>query len=1093
LFKDFWLILAHFVDAEKQPIFISNLLPKKISFMSWKFTLYTFVLFTLSAWQLSGQSCGEFFYDSGGPNGQYQNNENQTWIFCPDNPGDLVTLSFTSVVIENCCDDLGIYNGTGLANPLNLDIQAPESFTSSAADGCLTVTWSSDFSVVNPGWVALVSCAPLPPCPNPTLLVASNVLGTSATLSWNQVGNVSAWDLEIVPAGTPSTGIPTIAGVTDNPFEWTGAESGTEYDFYVRGHCENEGEFTNWVGPVSFTTASGCGDSFFDSGGPNGQYQNNELETYVFCPDTPGDLVTLNFIFVNLETCCDNLTIYSGSGTGGPVLNPDLIAPESFTSVSADGCITVTWDSDGSVIRDGWEAIVSCAPPPPCPNPSFLEVIAATSNGGILGWSQIGNVNVWDLEIVPAGTMPTGVPTVTGVTDNPYTWTGGESGTEYDFYVRGHCENEGEFSNWVGPRSFTTIPGCGDSFFDTGGANGNYQDNEFLTYLFCPDNPGEAIIIDFSFVQLSFNDILSVFNGDGTDEPLSTNVTGPALFVSTADNGCLTVIFSSTAFTNNPGWEATITCSPCIPDPIILTPDVSVAFFNASSVNILVDLPGLDTFMIEYDTVGFTPGTGNTLMTDDSLVTINNLAEGTDFEFYVINLCPDGQATVVLGPYTFSTIYFNDVGITEVIAPTDECGLGNGEPIRVGITNFGQNPQTLFPLNYSINGVLSGVSQPVDGFFTGIVSRDSTEMFEFDLNYDFDLPGEYTIQVWTEMMGDGDVANDTFTIVVTRFAPPLFEDFEAGAIPGYITTNASIFAPFAHNNETFVLSRNLFFPAELIVDLPVLGPVQETDTLFFDFRYVEWFAGTQPTADLTATDLLSVLISVDCGETFGIAFLQSGTDHEPSVDFLTVAVPLADYAGENVQIRIAGTYGSGGADYWLDIDNINLPRCDGLGITAEITDTNPGLDDGAATVSPASGIAPFEYLWSTGETTETITDLPPGDYTVTITDRFGCSDELTVTVDVIIGTEDLVDVIGNISLAPNPTQGQSIVRADFSQSVDARIDVVNLLGQQIWQSPLLERVDKINETVDLSQVPAGIYLVRIQAAGQTKTIKLVKS
>jgi len=1061
--------------------------------MSWKFTLYTFVLFTLSAWQLSGQSCGEFFYDSGGPNGQYQNNENQTWIFCPDNPGDLVTLSFTSVVIENCCDDLGIYNGTGLANPLNLDIQAPESFTSSAADGCLTVTWSSDFSVVNPGWVALVSCAPLPPCPNPTLLVASNVLGTSATLSWNQVGNVSAWDLEIVPAGTPSTGIPTIAGVTDNPFEWTGAESGTEYDFYVRGHCENEGEFTNWVGPVSFTTASGCGDSFFDSGGPNGQYQNNELETYVFCPDTPGDLVTLNFIFVNLETCCDNLTIYSGSGTGGPVLNPDLIAPESFTSVSADGCITVTWDSDGSVIRDGWEAIVSCAPPPPCPNPSFLEVIAATSNGGILGWSQIGNVNVWDLEIVPAGTMPTGVPTVTGVTDNPYTWTGGESGTEYDFYVRGHCENEGEFSNWVGPRSFTTIPGCGDSFFDTGGANGNYQDNEFLTYLFCPDNPGEAIIIDFSFVQLSFNDILSVFNGDGTDEPLSTNVSGPALFVSTADNGCLTVIFSSTAFTNNPGWEATITCSPCIPDPIILTPDVSVAFFNASSVNILVDLPGLDTFMIEYDTVGFTPGTGNTLMTDDSLVTINNLAEGTDFEFYVINLCPDGQATVVLGPYTFSTIYFNDVGITEVIAPTDECGLGNGEPIRVGITNFGQNPQTLFPLNYSINGVLSGVSQPVDGFFTGIVSRDSTEMFEFDLNYDFDLPGEYTIQVWTEMMGDGDVANDTFTIVVTRFAPPLFEDFEAGAIPGYITTNASIFAPFAHNNETFVLSRNLFFPAELIVDLPVLGPVQETDTLFFDFRYVEWFAGTQPTADLTATDLLSVLISVDCGETFGIAFLQSGTDHEPSVDFLTVAVPLADYAGENVQIRIAGTYGSGGADYWLDIDNINLPRCDGLGITAEITDTNPGLDDGAATVSPASGIAPFEYLWSTGETTETITDLPPGDYTVTITDRFGCSDELTVTVDVIIGTEDLVDVIGNISLAPNPTQGQSIVRADFSQSVDARIDVVNLLGQQIWQSPLLERVDKINETVDLSQVPAGIYLVRIQAAGQTKTIKLVKS
>lgn len=1064
--------------------------------MSWKFTLYTFVLFTLSAWQLSGQSCGEFFYDSGGPNGEYLNNENQSWTFCPDNPGDLVTLNFSFVVVEACCDDLSVYNGTGTGSPLNLDIEAPESFTSSAADGCLTVTWSSDGSVVYGGWEALVSCAPPPPCPNPTLLVASNVLGTGATLSWAQVGNVNTWDLEIVPAGTSSTGVPTIADVTDNPFEWTGAESGTSYDFYVRGHCENEGEFTNWVGPVSFTTASGCGDSFFDSGGPNGQYQNNELETYIFCPDNPGDLVTLNFIFVDLETCCDNLTIYSGSGTGGPVLNPDLITPESFTSVSLDGCITVFWNSDGSVIRDGWEAIVSCAPAPPCPNPSFLEVVAATSNGGILGWSQVGNVTVWDLEIIPSGTMPTGVATVTGVTDNPYTWTGGESGEEYDFYVRGHCEDEGEFSNWVGPVSFTTIPGCGDSFFDSGGPNGDYQNNEFETYTFCPDNPGEAIIINFSAVSVEgCCDDLSIFNGIGTADPINLDVETPGLFISTDPSGCLTVTFDSDGSVPRAGWEASITCSPCIPDPIILTPDVSVAFFNASSVDLLINVAGLDTFMIEYDTVGFTPGTGNVLMTDESLVNINNLPEGTDFEFYLTNLCPDGQATVVLGPFPFSTIYFNDVGITEVIAPTDECGLGNGEPIRVGITNFGQNPQTLFPLNFSVNGVPSGVNQPVDGFFTGIVSRDSTEMFEFDLNYDFELPGEYTIQVWTDMLNDGDVANDTFTIVVTRFAPPLFEDFEAGVIPDYFTTsaNANIYGPFAHNNETFVIAANLFFASEMIVDLPVLGPIQETDTLFFDYRYVEWSAGTEPTADLTATDLLSVLISADCGETYGIAFLQSGADHEPSVDFRTVSVPLANYAGQNVQIRLVGAYGSGGADYWLDFDNINLPRCDGLGITAEITDTNPGLDDGAATVIPASGIAPFDFLWSTGDTTATITDLPPGDYTVTITDRFGCSDQLTVSVDVIIGTEDLVDLIGSISLAPNPTQGQSNVRAEFNQSVDARIDVVNLLGQQIWQSPLLERVDAINTTVDLSQVPAGIYLVRIQAAGQTKTIKLVKS
>lgn len=1063
--------------------------------MSWKFTLFTFVLFTLSAWQLSGQSCGDFFYDSGGAAGTHQNNENLSWTFCPDNPGDLVTLNFTFVDVESCCDDLAVYDGSGTGTPLNLDIENPESFTSSAADGCLTVTWSSDFSVVNDGWEAAISCAPPPPCPNPTNLAVSNVNSTGATFSWSQVGNVNVWDVEIVPAGTGTTGMPTITDITDNPFTWDQADSGTAYDLYLRGHCEDEGEFTNWVGPISFTTVPGCGDSFFDSGGPEGDYQNNELETYTFCPDNPGDLVMLDFTFVDVESCCDDLAIYSGTGTDFP-LELDLEAPASFTSLSTDGCLTVTWDSDGSVVNGGWEATVGCTPPPPCADPSFLIATEITSSSALLAWSQIGLVATWDIEVVLAGTAPTGMPSISDVTDNPYLLTDLESGTAYDFYVRGQCEGE-EFTEWVGPFTFTTVPACGDNFFDPGGPDGDYENNAFETYLFCPDNPGEAIIIDFTFVNVEgCCDDLAVYNGNGTDDPLDLDIEEPSIFISTAADGCLTVIFDADGSVQRPGWEATITCSPCIPDPIILTPDVSVEFFDANSVDILVDLVGLDTFLLEYDTAGFELGTGNMIMIDDSTFSLTDLPEGTDFEFYITNLCPDGQATLVLGPFAFSTIYSNDVGITDVIAPMDECGLGNGEPIRVSITNFGADPQTLFPLNFSVNGIPSGVNQPIDGFFTGIVSRDSTETFEFDLNYDFDLPGEYTILVWTEMMTDSDLTNDTFSIVVTRFAPPLFEDFEAGVVPDYMTAGpaTNIFAPFSHNNETFVLSTNLFGTFnEFLLDLPVLGPVQDTDTLFFDYRYVEWSPGTEPTEDLTGTDILSVLISVDCGETFGIAFLQAGTDHEPSVDFRTIAVPLEDYAGENVLIRISGVYGSGGPDYWLDVDNINLPRCDGLGITSMITDTNPGLDDGAATVIPASGIAPFEYLWTTGDTTATITDLPPGDYTVTITDRFGCSDELTVTIDVIIGTDDLVDVIGNITLAPNPTQGQSTVRAEFSESVDTRIELVNMLGQQIWQSPLIERVDRIDETVDLSQVPAGIYLVRIQAAGQTKTIKLMKA
>ncbi len=58
-----------------------------------------------------------------------------------------------------------------------------------------------------------------------------------------------------------------------------------------------------------------------------------------------------------------------------------------------------------------------------------------------------------------------------------------------------------------------------------------------------------------------------------------------------------------------------------------------------------------------------------------------------------------------------------------------------------------------------------------------------------------------------------------------------------------------------------------------------------------------------------------------------------------------------------------------------------------------------GVDDGTATVTPAGGTAGYTYIWSNGSTTQTITDLAPGNYTVTTTDANGCSIIQAVTVN----------------------------------------------------------------------------------------------
>ncbi len=144
----------------------------------------------------------------------------------------------------------------------------------------------------------------------------------------------------------------------------------------------------------------GCGDFFFDSGGQTGVYSNNELTETTFCPDNPGDVVTLTFNYVDIEStlgtgiqdgCWDFIEIFDGpdtdspslgvfcgeeSGDGGVPSNPDALLSigDAFTATNDEGCLTVVFDSDGSVTETGWEALVSCGPPPNCTAPEYSIV-----------------------------------------------------------------------------------------------------------------------------------------------------------------------------------------------------------------------------------------------------------------------------------------------------------------------------------------------------------------------------------------------------------------------------------------------------------------------------------------------------------------------------------------------------------------------------------------------------------------------------------------------------------------------------------------------------------------------------------------------
>ncbi len=81
-------------------------------------------------------------------------------------------------------------------------------------------------------------------------------------------------------------------------------------------------------------------------------------------------------------------------------------------------------------------------------------------------------------------------------------------------------------------------------------------------------------------------------------------------------------------------------------------------------------------------------------------------------------------------------------------------------------------------------------------------------------------------------------------------------------------------------------------------------------------------------------------------------------------------------------------------------------------LTASVATTGENgttSNDGTATVTPSGGTAPYSILWSNGETTDTITGLDSGDYTVTVTDANGCQFIENFTINTINQIPDAVD------------------------------------------------------------------------------------
>lgn len=525
---------------------------------------------------------GGKIYDSGGQNSPYSYNQDYTVTLYPCERGKSVKLTFTDFDLEGnalCSYDyLEFHNGPSASSPLigkycGTGTLGP--FTSTDISGAITLVWHSDVSVTGRGFAADISnvCASLlANAGSDKILCESTItaLGGNQTASNGVAPYTYVW--------SPSTGlsdmnaanpIATISGNASYQVMITDSVGCTATDtIIIIISNDTAATYLSNANKEIHTN----GGRFYDSGGSGSAYQFNQDYTTTFYPCAIiGGKVNIQFNSFDLETsstCAyDWMKIYNGSDVNSPLLGTwcGTNSPGTINATNASGTLTVVFHSDYSVTGNGWDATIKVYNPIAeagndtsiCNGVNTSIGGSPTARGGMVPYTYL-----WTPSTGLSATNianPVATPSITTkyhlvVTDN----AGNTVSDSVTVYVSGD-------SAIYATNKDMTFYVSGGKFYDSGGKDENYSNNEDYTVTFYPCDNTKKIKIDITGFLLQVygpnTDWLKVYNGPNDSSPLIATLYetyGTGTFASTDVTGALTFKFHSNSSNIAPGWIADI-------------------------------------------------------------------------------------------------------------------------------------------------------------------------------------------------------------------------------------------------------------------------------------------------------------------------------------------------------------------------------------------------------------------------------------------------------------------------------------------------------------------------------------------------------
>jgi len=153
------------------------------------------------------------------------------------------------------------------------------------------------------------------------------------------------------------------------------------------------------------------------------------------------------------------------------------------------------------------------------------------------------------------------------------------------------------------------------------------------------------------------------------------------------------------------------------------------------------------------------------------------------------------------------------------------------------------------------------------------------------------------------------------------------------------------------------------------------------------------------------------------------------------------------------------------------------------------------VNNGLVTFTDIS-VGATNYAWSFGDGGNSILQnttniyLTAGSYTVTqIVSNGPCADTISHVVNIITTKADSELTEQEFEVFPNPNPGMFTVRLDIGDESTVRVILTNSLAQEIYSKTVPSKGDQL---IDINDLPAGTYFLRVIAGNRTSERKVVR-